>query len=211
MEMLQDIAKALETGDAEKLKFLTRQALNEGIPARTILEDGLFAAMDVVGKRFKEGELFLPEVLLCARAMNQTLEILKPHLAAGDVIRTEKVLLGTVKGDLHDIGKNIVAIMVRGAGYQVIDLGTDVPTEKFVAAVKEHKPIALGLSALLTTTMLGMKDVIDSLKQVGLRDKIKILVGGAPVTQQFADEIGADGYSDNAYGAVALLKGSKET
>jgi len=205
-QILEALAKALESGDSEQVKSHVKQALEQNIPAKTILESGLFVGMDKIGQLFQEGEIFLPEVLISARAMNHALEILEPHLAAGDQALSEKVVLGTVKGDLHDIGKNIVAIMLRGAGYQVIDLGTDVTPEKFVEAVIENKPIAVGLSALLTTTMLVMKEIVDEISKAGLRKQVKILVGGAAVTLQFANEIGADGYSDNAYGAAALLK-----
>jgi len=201
------LAETLISGDADRLKTLVEQALNSGISARVILEKGLFAGMDTVGRFFKDGEFFLPEVLLCARAMNQAIAVLDPHLADIAGATTERVVVGTVRGDMHDIGKTIVAIMMRGAGYQVIDLGIDVSPEKFVAAVREHRPVALGLSALLTTTMLVMKEVIDALKSAGLRDQVRVLIGGAAVTQRLAEEIGADGYSDNAYGAVALLKG----
>ncbi len=201
------IAKTLEAGDADQLAVLIRQALDDGLAARDILDQALFVGMDTVGRLFRDGELFLPEVLLCARAMNQAIAILEPRLAPGVAAASDKIVLGTVRGDMHDIGKSIVAIMMRGAGYQVIDLGIDVPPEKFVAAVREHRPVAVGLSALLTTTMLVMREVIDALKAAGLREQVKVVIGGAAVTQQFADEIGADGYADNAYGAVALLKG----
>ena len=207
MAALESIAQALQEGNADAVKTLTQAELDGGTPAKTILEKGLVAAMTVVGGRFREGEIFLPEVLLSARAMNQALALLEPHLASEGAVARETIVLGTVKGDLHDIGKNIVGIMLRGAGYKVVDLGADVSTQAFVKAVEEHRPVAVGLSALLTTTMLVMGDVVKSLEEAGLRDKTKIFVGGAPLTQSFADEIGADGFSENAYGAVALVKG----
>ncbi len=207
MSKMKEIAQALQEGNADRVKELTQAELDGGTPAKTILEKGLVAGMNVIGARFKEGEIFLPEVLLSARAMNQALEIIEPHLGADeDGGSRETVVLGTVQGDLHDIGKNIVAIMLRGAGYRVVDLGADVSIQTFVKAVEEHRPKALGLSALLTTTMLVMGDVIEALKQAGLREVTKVLVGGAPLTQSYADEIGADGFSENAYGAVALIK-----
>ena len=208
MSKMKEIAQALQEGNADRVKELTQAELDGGTPAKTILEKGLVAGMNVIGARFKEGEIFLPEVLLSARAMNQALEIIEPHLGADeDGGSRETVVLGTVQGDLHDIGKNIVAIMLRGAGYRVVDLGADVSIQTFVKAVEEHRPKAIGLSALLTTTMLVMGDVIEALKQAGLREATKVLVGGAPLTQSYADEIGADGFSENAYGAVALVKG----
>lgn len=208
MSKMKEIALALQEGNADRVKELTQAELDGGTPAKTILEKGLVAGMNVIGARFKEGEIFLPEVLLSARAMNQALEIVEPHLSADEGGGgRETIVLGTVQGDLHDIGKNIVAIMLRGAGYRVVDLGADVSIQTFVKAVEEHRPKALGLSALLTTTMLVMGDVIEALKQAGLREVTKVLVGGAPLTQSYADEIGADGFSENAYGAVALIKG----
>ncbi len=208
MSKMKEIAQALQEGNADQVKALTQAELDGGTPAKTILEKGLVAGMNVIGARFKEGEIFLPEVLLSARAMNQALEIIEPHLGADeDGGSRETIVLGTVQGDLHDIGKNIVAIMLRGAGYRVVDLGADVSIQTFVKAVEEHRPKALGLSALLTTTMLVMGEVIEALKQAGLREVTKVLVGGAPLTQSYADEIGADGFSENAYGAVALVKG----
>lgn len=206
-DLFAQLAKALENGEDAQVVALTQQALTGGASAREILEQGLFAGMGVVGRLFRDGELFLPEVLLSARAMNGAIAVLEPHLAQGPSAKLDKVVLGTVRGDMHDIGKSIVGIMMRGAGYQVVDLGIDVPVENFVSAVKELRPVAVGLSALLTTTMVVMKDVIDALKAAGLRDQVKVLIGGAAVTQRFADDIGADGYAENAYGAVALLKG----
>ncbi len=206
-DLFAQLAKALENGEDAQVVALTQQALAGGASARDILEQGLFTGMGVVGRLFRDGELFLPEVLLSARAMNGAIAVLEPHLAQGSSAKLDKVVLGTVRGDMHDIGKSIVGIMMRGAGYQVVDLGIDVPVDKFVSAVKELRPVAVGLSALLTTTMVVMKDVIDALKAAGLRDQVKVLIGGAAVTQRFADDIGADGYAENAYGAVALLKG----
>ena len=202
------IAKAVEEGRSDDLLVRVGEALRSGVPAATILKDGLVPGMDAVGRLFRDGEYFLPEVLIAARAMNRALVELEPLLRGNDAARRGKVVLATVKGDMHDIGKTIVSIMVRGAGYEVVDLGVDVPAGKVVAAVREHRPVAVGLSALLTTTMLAMKDVIDALRQAGLREQVKVLIGGAAVTGPYAREIGADGTSDDAYGAVELLRGA---
>jgi len=203
---LEQFADLLLKGDSAGVKGLCEQSLTEGKSADEVLNQGLLTGMEHVGKLFKAGELYLPEVMLAARAMKAGVEILEPLLGEGDATARETVILGTVKGDLHDIGKNIVGIMLRGAGYKVVDLGIDVPDQKFVDTVKEIKPLALGLSALLTTTMLGMKDVIEALKTGGVRDEVRVLIGGAPVTADFASEIGADGFSENAYEAVEILK-----
>ena len=201
------IAKALETGRSDELLALVQAALGAGATAQAILNEGLFPGMDAVGRLFREGEYFLPEVLLSARTMNRALAVLEPLLVGQQAARSEKVVLATVKGDMHDIGKTIVAILIRGAGFEVVDLGVDVPTETIVSAVREHQPVAVGLSALLTTTMLAMPDVIAALEQAGLRSQVKVLIGGAAVTEKYAAQIGADGYSDDAYGAVSILRG----
>ena len=181
-------------------------ALAAGVAAETILKEGLIAAMGEVGRLFEENEYFVPEMLVSARAMQGGLALLKPHLAAGGSISAGKVVIGTVKGDLHDIGKNLVAMMLEGAGFEIVDLGTDVAPEKFVKAVSEHKPQAIAMSALLTTTMPSMGNTIKALQEAGLREQVKVMIGGAPVTDGFAKQIGADGYSADASSAVRLAK-----
>jgi len=171
------------------------------------VESGLLPGMDVVGKRMKTGEMFIPEVLLSARTMQAALNILKPFLAEGDVISAGTVIIGTVEGDLHDIGKNLVAMLLEGAGFKVINLGTGIKPQAFVDAVKEHKPDIVGMSALLTTTMPKMEETIKALQEAGLRDQVKIMAGGAPVTQDFVEKIGGDGYGANAAAAVEKAKG----
>ena len=205
-DILHDIASRLYDGEEEAVAGLVRQALAQGLSPHQVLQGGLIAGMDVVGRDFKAGELFVPEVLIAARAMHAGLEVLRPLLAESEVPTVGKYLIGTVKGDLHDIGKNLVASMLEGGGFQVIDLGVDVPCDKFVDAVKEKDGTILALSALLTTTMIQMKNVIKALESAGLRKRTKVMIGGAPITQQYADEIGADGYSDNASGAVHLAR-----
>jgi 5-methyltetrahydrofolate--homocysteine methyltransferase len=206
-DVLAKLAKALENGDAKQTTALVQEALAAGTKAKAILDQALFPGMDEVGRLFRDGEFFLPEVLLAARAMNQALTLLEPHLAAGGA-SAGKVAIGTVAGDMHDIGKNILGIMLRGAGFQVIDLGADVSADKFVAAAREHKPIAIGLSALLTTTAPGIKDVVTALDHAGLRGQVKVLAGGAALSADYARELGADAYSPDAYGALELLKGA---
>ena len=181
-------------------------ALAAGLNPEAILKDGLIAAMGEVGRLFEENEYFVPEMLVAARAMQGGLAILKPHLAAGGSISAGKAVVGTVKGDLHDIGKNLVAMMLEGAGFEVIDLGTDVTPDKFVKAVIEHKPHVIGMSALLTTTMPSMSGTVKALQEAGVRDQVKVMIGGAPVTDGFARQIGADGYSPDASSAVRLAK-----
>lgn len=202
MVEFKELQEALFWGDVSKVKELTQIALQERIEPKKILEQGLIKGMNVVGIKFKNNEIFLPEVLLASRAMHRGLELLQPELIKSGVKAVGKVIIGTAKGDLHDIGKNLVAMMLRGGGFEVIDLGIDVPPEKFLKASQEHQPDIVGISALLTTTMIGMIDVITILKKAGLRNKIKVMVGGAPVTQEFADEIGADVYASNAASAV---------
>ena len=202
MVELKELQEALFRGDILKVKEITRKALWEKIEPKEILEQGLIAGMKVVGMKFKKNEIFLPEVLLASQAMYGGLELLQPKLIKSGVKAVGKVIIGTAKGDLHDIGKNLVAMMLRGGGFEVIDLGIDVPPEKFLKASQEHQPDIVGISALLTTTMIGMMDVITILKKAGLRNKIKVMVGGAPVTQEFADEIGADAYAPDAASAV---------
>jgi 5-methyltetrahydrofolate--homocysteine methyltransferase len=203
MADFQAIADALIKGQAPKVKEMVSAAVSEGIKPGEILSRGLIAGMAVVGERFKKNEIYVPEVLIAARAMHAGMDILKPLLASTGVKPKGVFAVGTVKGDLHDIGKNLVMMMMEGAGYQIMDLGVDVTPEKFVMAIKNGAQI-IGLSALLTTTMPSMRSTIDAVKAAGLRDKVKILVGGAPLTQNYADEIGADGYSPDAASAVDI-------
>lgn len=200
------IADSLLRGDDESVAKLTRQALKQGRPPKQILDAGLIAGMATVGERFKAHEIFLPEVLLAARAMQAGMDQLKPLLIEQAIASIGKVVLGTVKGDLHDIGKNLVGIMLRGAGFEVLDIGTDVAPERFIHAAREHDAPVIGMSALLTTTMPAMSRVVELVKQEGLAGRIKTLIGGAPVTQKFADEIGADAYGFDAANAVERVK-----
>ena len=202
MAVLEEIKEALMAGNANKVRELAQKAVDEGIEPNTIINDGLIAAMNIIGVKFKNNEVYVPEVLVAARAMHAGMDVVKPLLAGGEMKEKGTFVIGTVKGDLHDIGKNLVIMMMEGAGYKVIDLGIDVPVEKFAQAVEEHKPQLVGISALLTSTMMQMKKTVEGL--VAYRDKIKIMVGGAPVTQKFADEIGADGYAPDAASAVDL-------
>ena len=197
---------ALSQGKVDEVKQLTQEALKGGESAEKILKEGLIQGMDRIGVRFKNCEIYIPEVLIAARAMHAGLAILKPILAKSAGVMFGKVLIGTVKGDLHDIGKNLVAMMMEGGGYEVIDLGTDVPADKFLQAIKDHQPQVIGMSALLTTTMKEMKTVVDVTREAGLRKQVKVIVGGAPVTDRFAKEIGADGYAPDAASAVSLVK-----
>jgi len=206
MDVLQQISQSLQRGEDKKVAELTRQAIDEGVAAGRILNEGLLAGMDVVSARFGANEIFLPEVLLAARAMNAGMDLIKPLLVAGEVRSLGKVVIGTVKGDLHDIGKNLVGVMLKGAGYEVIDLGANVAPERFVEAAEADGAQVIGLSALLTTTMAGMKDVVDLVRGKGLEGRVKVIVGGAPLSQAFAEEIGADGYGYDASNAVTLVK-----
>jgi 5-methyltetrahydrofolate--homocysteine methyltransferase len=201
-ELLGKITESLIAGNVDGVAELTKEALDGGSEAQDILEKGLLSGMDVVGQRFKANELFIPEVLRCAKAMSGAMEILRPLLIESGAAMVGSMLIGTVKGDLHDIGKNLVGMMFEGAGFEVINLGTDVEVQQFVDAVKEHKPSIIGLSALLTTTMPKMGETIIALKEAGIRDQVKVMIGGAPVTVAFAEEIGADGYASNAASAV---------
>lgn len=206
MSALQKITETLITGDGDTLKQLVTEALESGTGASEILQQGLIVGMDIVGEKMENGDMFIPEVLMAAQAMSTSVEILKPLLAEDESTTAGKVIIGTVKGDLHDIGKNLVAMMMESAGFDVIDLGVDVDPEKFVEAIQVNKPNIVGLSALLTTTMPMMKKSIESIEESGLRDGLKIIVGGAPVTQAFADEIGADGYAADAGSASKIAK-----
>ena len=198
MEILNQISALLQRGKAKDVKALVAQAIEEGIPASSILNDGLLAGMNVVGLRFKNNEIFVPEVLIAARAMNMGAALLKPLLADEGVKAAGKVCIGTVKGDLHDIGKNLVKMMMEGKGLEVIDLGTDVPAEAFVNTAKEQGCQVICCSALLTTTMDVMRDIVKASEAAGIRDQVKIMIGGAPVTEAFCQEIGADVYTPDA-------------
>jgi 5-methyltetrahydrofolate--homocysteine methyltransferase len=206
MPDLNAITEALIGMDVNKVEALVKEALDQKVPAKEILDKGLITGMDIVGERMEKGEMFIPEVLMSAKAMSGAVEILKPHLAEGDISAVGKVVIGTVKGDLHDIGKNLVVMMLESAGFEVHNLGVDISPEAFVEAIKEKNPDVLGLSALLTTTMSMMKETIDAVKESGLRDGIKIIIGGAPVNQDFADQVGADGYAPDAGSATKLAK-----
>jgi len=206
MSLLEQIKDVTIAGNADKAVELANRAVAEGIAPGDIIQDGFIAAMAVVGEKFKKNEIFVPEMLIAARAMQAGLKVIKPLVVSGEVKTLGKVVLGTVKGDLHDIGKNLVGMMLEGAGMEVIDLGVDVSAEQFVEAVKTHEPQFLGMSALLTTTMPAMRATIEALERAGLRENVKVLVGGAPVTQRFCDEIKADGYAANASEAVDRVK-----
>ena len=206
MSVITEIAELVQKGKAQEVSDLVAQALDEGIAPQQILDEGLLKGMGELGVRFKNNEVFVPEVLIAARALNKGTETLKAKLVGADIKPIGKVVLATVAGDLHDIGKNLVKLMLEGAGFEVIDLGTDVPADKIVDAVNEHTPEVLALSALLTTTMAAQGDVIKALVDAGVRDKVKVIVGGAPITDAFAKEIGADGYSEDASGAADVAK-----
>ena len=204
--VLKEIATKLYAGDDQVVTELVQAALEQGLRPAEVLSDGLLAGMDRVGMDFRDDKLFVPEVLIADRAMHAGLDVLRPFLATGDITLAGKVIIGTVKGDLHDIGKNLVAMMLEGSGFEVVDLGTDVSPERFVEAVRKEKPGLVGLSALLTTTMPNMKRTIDTLAEASLRENLKVIVGGAPVTQDFADEIGADGFAPDAGSAIELVR-----
>ncbi len=206
MPDLEQLANAVIDGNAKAARTLTDEALAAGIDPSTLVHDVMVPAMGEVGRRYEANEYFVPELLLAARAMTAALEPIRPLLVARGAKSAGRVIIGTVKGDLHDIGKNLVASMLEGNGFEVIDLGTNVTPEQFLAAVQDRQPDIVAMSALLTTTMLAMRSTIDTLKQAGVRPRVKVLVGGAPVTQKFADEIGADGYSDSAAAAAALAR-----
>ncbi len=201
MAILEDICTLLQQGRAPKVKELVSQAISDGISPKAILEEGLLSGMSIVGEKFKNNEVFVPEVLIAARAMNAGIEILKPHLVSEGVESKGTVVLGTVKGDLHDIGKNLVKMMMEGKGLNVVDLGVDVDADKFVNAAKDNDADIIACSALLTTTMGEMKNVVEKLKEENLSGKIKVMIGGAPVTQNYCDSIGADYYTSDAASA----------
>jgi len=206
MADLKKLYDAILIGDAKTAVALTREAITENIDPLQLISSTMVPAMDEVGKRYEEEEYFVPELLLAARAMKGSLELLRPLLAERGAKPAGTVAIGTVKGDLHDIGKNLVASLLEGAGFEVVDLGADVPPEKFIEAIRDKGAQIVCLSALLTVTMPSMKSTIEALKQAGLRDQVKVLIGGAPVTQQYADDIGADGYGESANNAVALAR-----
>ncbi len=205
-DILQKIAEDLYNGEDRSVAELVQKALDQGLAPGEVLSGGLIAGMDEVGRDFKAGDLFVPEVLIAARAMHAGMAVLRPLLAEGEIPTAGKYVVGTVKGDLHDIGKNLVKMMLEGAGFETIDLGTDVEPAAFVDAVREHGANLIGMSALLTTTMTQMKVTIDALEEAGLRDSVKIMVGGAPVTAAFAEQIGADAYAPDAASAVDVAR-----
>jgi 5-methyltetrahydrofolate--homocysteine methyltransferase len=205
-ETLTKISELMQRGNAREIKVLTQQAIDEGVNPKQILDEGLLAAMSVVGVKFKNNEVFVPEVLIAARAMKSAVEILNPYLKAAGVESLGKAIICTVKGDLHDIGKNLVRMMVEGAGIDVVDLGVDVGPEQVVQAIRETGSKVVLLSALLTTTMSAQKDTIDAIVAAGIRDQVKIMVGGAPVTEAYAKEIGADAYTPDAASAAEVVK-----
>jgi 5-methyltetrahydrofolate--homocysteine methyltransferase len=206
MQDLRPLFDAIITGDAKAARSLTEQALAAGSDPLKLVTESMVPAMDEVGRRFECSEFFVPELLLSARAMKAALELIRPLLAQSGVQPVARVAIGTVKGDLHDIGKNLVASMFEGGGFEVIDLGVNVAPEKFVEAVQSRGAQIIAMSALLTTTMPGMRTTIEALKQAGVRDRVKVLIGGAPISQKYADEIGADGYGENAPSAVQLAR-----
>lgn len=210
MALLDDLKQNVIEGNAPVTQSLVKQAMNEGIPAEKILNEGLIAAMAEVGRLFEQGEYFVPEMLVAARAMKGGLELLRPALAAANIQSIGKVVIGTVQGDLHDIGKNLVVMMLEGAGFEIVDLGTDVSPQKFVDAVGAHKPQLVGMSALLTTTMPKMKTTIEALNAAGLRGNVKVMIGGAPVTEKYAAEIGADFYAPDASSAATRAKAAAQ-
>lgn len=205
-DMVKSIKDALSKGDRNGVAKAVKEALATGLDVKTVLEDGLIASMSAIGEKFKANEIFIPEVLIAAKAMHSGLAVLEPLFAASGIKPTGKVVIGTVKGDLHDIGKNIVSMMLKGACFEIMDLGIDVPPGKFVEIVQTKSPDIIAMSSLLTTSMGAMKDTIKLLKESGLRDKVKIIVGGAPVTQVYADSIGADSYAKDAATAVDKAK-----
>lgn len=206
MEILSKLASDLERGDSSSVKELTRRALEQGIGPEDILNKSLIRGMDSIGKKFKENEIFIPEVLIAARAMKAGMDIIRPFLSEEKYRSFGKIIIGTVKGDLHDIGKKIVIMMLEKEGYEIIDMGIDVSKEMFIKSIRKEKPDIIGMSALLTTTMHYMREVIDTIEREGLRRQIKIVVGGAPITQSYSNEIKADGYAKDAASAVTLVK-----
>lgn len=206
MSVIEQIKETTMNGAVKKVEELVNRAIAEGINPGAIIGEGFIPAMEAVGEDFKKGEIFVPEMLVAAKAMQAGIKLIEPLFAPGERQYIGKFLIGTVHGDLHDIGKNLVAMILQGAGFEVIDIGIDVPAEKFVSAIQEHQPQIVGLCALLTTTMREMDATIQAIKAAGIRERVKIVVGGAPVTQSFANEIGADGYAPDAGAAVEICK-----
>ncbi len=206
MDKMQPIIDAVINGDEDKVKVIALEGITKGEKADAIMRKGLIAAMDIVGEKMEDEDMFIPEVLMSARAMSEGIKVLAPHLSKDDAKDRGVVVIGSSQGDLHDIGKNLVKMLMEGVGFSVVDLGTDVEPGKFLEAVRTNKADIVGISALLTTTMPMMKKVIDTLESAGLRDQVKVLVGGAPVTQEYADEIGADAYGADAGAAVRIAK-----
>ena len=207
MEDLERLYDAVLAGNAKQAVAITKEAVAAGVDPQVLLDEYMIPAMDEVGARFESNECFVPELLISARAMKGAVEVIRPLLATAGAEPIGRVVIGTVKGDLHDIGKNLVAIMLEGGGFEITDIGVDANADKFIDAINTKNPDIVALSALLTTTLPSMKNIIDRMTQAGVRDRVKVIIGGAPVTQDFADEIGADGYSDNAGGAVGLVRG----
>lgn len=197
---------AISSGKMDEVKKLTQEALGAGENAESILKEGLLPAMEQIGIKFKNNEIYIPEVLIAARAMHAGMGVLKPILSKSAARQSTKVIMGTVKGDLHDIGKNLVVMLLEGGGFEVVDLGVDVSPDKFVEAIKKHQPQVVGMSALLTTTMREMKSTIEGIQEAGLRNQVKVIIGGAPVTERFAREVGADGYAPDAASAVDVAR-----
>jgi 5-methyltetrahydrofolate--homocysteine methyltransferase len=197
---------AISQGKMEEVKKLTQEALDGGEKAESVLKEGLLPAMEQIGVKFKNNEIYIPEVLIAARAMHAGMAILKPILSKSSATKSVKVIVGTVKGDLHDIGKNLVVMMLEGGGFEVVDLGIDVSADKFVEAIRKHQPQVVGMSALLTTTMREMKNILEAIQEAGLRKQVKAIIGGAPVTDRFAKEIGADGFAPDAASAVDIAR-----
>jgi 5-methyltetrahydrofolate--homocysteine methyltransferase len=206
MTILKKMADEVQKGDSEAVEALVNEAISRDIPADTIMDDGLVEGMNIVSEKFKNNECFIPEVLVSAKAMTMGLGILKPLLAEKNVKPLGKAVIGTIQGDLHDIGKNIVGMLLQGAGFEIIDLGADVHVDRFVESARDEDADLIGMSALLTTTMINMKTVIDRLQESNLRDRVKVIIGGAPVTQTYADQIGADGYAADAATGVDVAK-----
>lgn len=204
MAILEDIQNCVLDGELDEIKDLVQKAVDEGIEPTAIINDGLIGGMNIVAPLFKSGEMFVPEVMESADTMNEGMQVVKPLITDADMPTKGKVIIGTVNGDLHDIGKNLVVLMMESRGYTVVDLGVDVKEDQFVQAIKEHKPDIVGMSSLLTTTMMKMDDTIKEINSAGVRDQVKIIIGGAPISQEFADDIGADGYSEDASTAVEL-------
>ncbi|RHO58716.1 cobalamin-binding protein [Eubacterium sp. AM05-23] len=204
MAILEDIQNCVLDGELDEIKDLVQKAVDEGIDPTTIINDGLIGGMNIVAPLFKSGEMFVPEVMESADTMNEGMQVVKPLITDADMPTKGKVIIGTVNGDLHDIGKNLVVLMMESRGYTVVDMGVDVKEEQFVAGIKEHKPDIVGMSSLLTTTMMKIDDTVKLINESGLRDQVKIIIGGAPISQEFADDVGADGYSEDASTAVEL-------